>query len=468
MQECAAMELYFSDAQLVERNLKTVAPELDAGPVLDTRRTLRQGTPLFFRGIRPAPIWFEYGVHLGNGWAGSTLRQYAYAALRFAKFLEPLHVDLTEVTESHLANYRDSRTMYGPRPISAVSWTVEAVAIRILFTYLVDAQVIDHVPWISHGNRDVLRQPVRTQPSIRSISEREWHIFFNVGLQGRLVDGGADTTFGGRLAMRNAIGAQVALTTGMRLGEFHSLLLCEISADEQGDFGSHVILQACAKGGRERSAYIPPRVLAKLGLYIATERQAMSAAASRLKTSSDASLFIVDEQCPHGTWLSGELDGVRVRRTVKAMNPTLRARTFRDTGDGLEPMSLFVNFSGRMPSKDSWHRAFREASARISVVLGPTRSTRPITPHMLRHTFAVTMLKNLEQTNGTRKASLDPIVEVQRMLGHANLATTSIYLGAQNELSDEVEAAFASWTEESQDYGSLIDQFLLEKFTQND
>ncbi|WP_166784486.1 site-specific integrase [Cryobacterium sp. TMT1-2-1] len=462
------MKLYFLDAQLAKRHLTALAPELDAGRVFDTHRALREGTPLFFSGVRPAPIWFEYGVHLGNGWEGSTLRQYAYVTLRLARFLELLSIDLTAVTESHLANYRESRTTNGPRPISAVSWKVEAVAIRVLFTYLVDAQVIDRLPWISHGNRDVLRQPVRTQPNVRHLSEREWHIFSSVGLQGRLADGGADITFRGQLAMRNAIGAQVALTTGMRLNEFHSLLLCEIGADEQGDFGSHVTLQACAKGGRERSVYIPPRVLARLGLYIATERQAMLAGSSRLKTSSRASLFVVDSQCPHGTWLSGELDGVRIRRTVKAMKPALRVRTFRDTGDGLEPMSLFVNFSGRMPSKDSWHRAFREASARMSFVLGPTRSTRPITPHMLRHTFATTMLKNLEQTDGTRKVSLDPIVEVQRMLGHASLATTSIYLGAQNELSDEVEAAFASWTEESQDYGSLIDQFRLEKFSGDD
>ena len=49
------------------------------------------------------------------------------------------------------------------------------------------------------------------------------------------------------------------------------------------------------------------------------------------------------------------------------------------------------------------------------------------TLHELRHTFAATMLRFL-QRQSARAPELNPLVALQAILGHADLATTSIYL----------------------------------------
>lgn len=50
-------------------------------------------------------------------------------------------------------------------------------------------------------------------------------------------------------------------------------------------------------------------------------------------------------------------------------------------------------------------------------------------PHMLRHTYATHTLRLLQKT----KTNLDPLVFLQRQLGHSSIETTMIYLGLLNE-----------------------------------
>ena len=47
--------------------------------------------------------------------------------------------------------------------------------------------------------------------------------------------------------------------------------------------------------------------------------------------------------------------------------------------------------------------------------------------HVLRHTFAAAMLRFL-QRQSTRTPELNPLIVLQAILGHADLATTSVYL----------------------------------------
>jgi integrase/recombinase XerD len=58
----------------------------------------------------------------------------------------------------------------------------------------------------------------------------------------------------------------------------------------------------------------------------------------------------------------------------------------------------------------------------IKRVANQAKVQRPCSPHVLRHTFAVTALQK-----GVSLAAL------QRILGHDNLATTAIYLNLSNE-----------------------------------
>ena len=102
---------------------------------------------------------------------------------------------------------------------------------------------------------------------------------------------------------------------------------------------------------------------------------------------------------------------------------------------------------------NSWEAAFARASRRCANAGVPLR----INPHQLRHTFAVHMLAMLIQhrlrdadgeaqtanMEGYRQLLGDPGLPaaVQRLLGHASLTTTYIYLDHIATRADTVDAA---------------------------
>ncbi|KGV14508.1 phage integrase family protein [Burkholderia pseudomallei MSHR4300] len=61
-------------------------------------------------------------------------------------------------------------------------------------------------------------------------------------------------------------------------------------------------------------------------------------------------------------------------------------------------------------------------------------------PHMLRHTYATQTLVTLLQHRKTNR--IEPVVFLQRQLGHSNIATTMAYLHLVNELADDAQLAY--------------------------
>ncbi|WP_236442528.1 tyrosine-type recombinase/integrase [Pseudomonas syringae] len=59
--------------------------------------------------------------------------------------------------------------------------------------------------------------------------------------------------------------------------------------------------------------------------------------------------------------------------------------------------------------------------------------------HMLRHTYATHTLVNLQRNP---QKGLDPLVFLQRQLGHSSAQTTMVYLHLINELADEAVLAY--------------------------
>lgn len=61
-------------------------------------------------------------------------------------------------------------------------------------------------------------------------------------------------------------------------------------------------------------------------------------------------------------------------------------------------------------------------------------------PHMLRHTYATHMLVTLQRNRS--KNTVEPLVFLQRQLGHAQISTTMIYLHLVNSLVDDAVLAY--------------------------
>jgi integrase len=109
----------------------------------------------------------------------------------------------------------------------------------------------------------------------------------------------------------------------------------------------------------------------------------------------------------------------------------------------IEPLSLFVGRGGFPPSQRRWHQYFEEANNRLASFEGQV-PVMPVAirPHDLRHTFAVVMLRSLQQRAAQLERSRpkhgfgtisehiihNPLLTLQRLLGHASPSTTMVYL----------------------------------------
>lgn len=99
-----------------------------------------------------------------------------------------------------------------------------------------------------------------------------------------------------------------------------------------------------------------------------------------------------------------------------------------ERGHGAAHKALFLNQSGEPYAADG------KGLERIVRNLGQ-KADLPAWPHLLRHTYATHTLMAL-QRQGDRNR-VEPLVFLQRQLGHASIQTTMIYLHLVNEVADE-------------------------------
>lgn len=454
------LEVRFMDREKAAATAQEYLPAAGASDLLTRVQRLRDGTPLFLVDLRPAPFWFQFGLHLSATQRGSTLRNYAHLAALFARFIQSRGLSVDTVREADIVDYRESRTN-GPKRISLVSWKLDAVVIQSIYDFAIHLGICDRAPWFVSGGRSALRQPLNAVPESRGLSVAQWQEFLHVGLMGRTPGSGADPSFRVQWAIRNVVAAQLAISTGLRVQEFASLLLPELASADSPRGGAYLTLEAVTKGQRRRTVYIPSGVVARLRAYIRTDRATLVAHLNGRTSIPAHRRFIVDEWRSGDTKLSGTVDDTRVTMPLEKVPLELRARAFYRTPHGLEPLALFVNSWGRMTRPRTWHRVFASASQRVASFPETSSAARYVQPHTLRHTFARRYLAQLniaahENAGRDEWGEIDSLTIVQRALGHASLDTTVKYI-SDDGMSRVVEDLFHDADDPLQDFSELID-----------
>ena len=103
----------------------------------------------------------------------------------------------------------------------------------------------------------------------------------------------------------------------------------------------------------------------------------------------------------------------------KAVDAYLKA-TMRQRGDG---GALFLPEDRAMGSRDTWRLTTKSASRTVKWLADQAGIKKRISPHALRHTFAFTSYMYCRN-----------LVAIQKLLGHATIATTQRYCAHLDDL----------------------------------
>ncbi len=183
-------------------------------------------------------------------------------------------------------------------------------------------------------------------------------------------------------ALRDSAILELLYATGLRVTELVSLNTLDVNLEEG-------FLRCMGKGSKERIAYMYPRAVEVLRDYLENGRPRMMASKGAGKKNGEKAST------------NGSVERASTNGSGKKTEPTEKA--------------LFLNQRGDRLTRQ-WVWAILKSCAKKASL------NKPITPHVLRHSFATHMLR--------RGASLR---HLQELLGHSSITTTQVY----THLTDE-------------------------------
>jgi site-specific recombinase XerD len=413
-------------------------PKLPAWPSDFQRQSVRDGTPFILGSDgsydRSVNAYLaELTAHLTPG----TVRAYAFDLLMWLRFLAE-HRGLEspwDATPADVGAYYEARRS-GPVElrIAAGTWDRQIGSLSRLFEWGRLHGLVDENP-CKVGGRVRLAKGHRRE--VHAISLRTYRDLRDLG-------------FVGKTKFRDRAFADVLLTSGGRRVEIGSLLECEVPvprADKRN--GRFVLAEAVCKNGKGRETIVDRIALQQVRDYRRFERRQAVAEAQRLGFASRMSLRaerIVDGKV---IFPSGD------RVPVADLSVRERLGLWVGESDTGGPAALWLTQDGRAMQPDSWNAVFTLASRRARRA---GAAIELVTPHMLRHTFAVQLLKNLIDVQLGRlgagglgsvdsrsavyqRVTFDPLRIVQQKLGHRDQRTTQIYLNHLDEVQDMTDDA---------------------------
>lgn len=387
-----------------------------------------------------------------------SLRAYAYDVAVWLRFLDAGGKTVWGAASADVdAYHRARRRGEAGYRITARTWNRAIAALDKLYEWGQQQGLIAQVPFIRRavwrsmhgGGRGMMAagnaayERGARPPEVRFVTMRDYHVFREVGLRGLDREGAERAGARDRNGLRNALFADLLVSTGLRLEEASGLMAAELPVMAPDDHSRQLWMRLpppLTKGERGRSVLVPRRLLGQISAYVSVERaRAIAKFQERRGHERMARAIMVRRS--------------ELARMTGICTPDERSRLVVCDEDGTprEPAALWLTEVGQPVRPNSWEVIFSRGCDRCAANGIPLS----ISPHQLRHTFAVHMLALLIQQR-LREAALpagpvesyriilgDPLQQVQRLLGHASLATTYIYLDHVASRSDTVDVAVA-------------------------
>lgn len=321
-----------------------------------------------------------------------SLRAHGYDVLVWVRFLASARgksvwqADTDDVSAYHRARRRSDAEFR----VSASTWNRAIASLDKLYRWAEREGLIERTPFThrqvwrsSHGGRraavtgrnDAYERAAR-RSDVRFIDLTDYRAFREVGLRGLTIEGTERPGARDRNGARNALFADLLVTTGLRLEEASHLLTAQIPVgDARAERQRRVELPAAlTKGDRGRSMLLPRRLLPVFDAYIAVERAEAVAKFARRRgwEAIDRPIFI---HCPSFGPSALHLVGGGTM-DMEVVTPDERARLVicDDDGTPCEAAVLWLTEVGQPVLPNSWEAIFARASRRCTDAGIPVRS----------------------------------------------------------------------------------------------
>jgi integrase len=431
------------------------------GDVLDRARRngALEGTPFFIGpdGRADALVNAFWRVPGVRGLKAETRRRYAYSLKAWLDFLHAVGVRWDQATRDVLAMFKEWRLSVEDNPgaVEPASFYVDRAAIRRFYLWAaLQAGVENPVELRVVGQTffGAERKSVEGTPSgirradVKWLTPEAFRQWRNLGLQGFTRDGLPSEDWKGRTEDRDVAFAEGLFGTGLRLGEWASLLTVELPESGQQALVRGWVASACAKGSVGRLFWMRRRVAQQV-LFYAREgtRSAAVARAQRAgRYEQVRDRWLLHEARPDGALRVSDEKGRSREVMADSLAPEVRQRLFRVGNGGLEPAWLWLNDDGMPRGKKSWYKTFDRANARVAKALGQDGTAARLfcRPHMLRHSMCLrwfciatfvawqrTRLLTKKEQRDFRNQLGDVWFLLATLLGHRSAETTrQIYL----------------------------------------
>jgi len=365
-------------------------------------------------------------------------------------FLHSQGKNWRDATEEDFLDYEfwRRRDPSNPRRVSGAKFSRELAALSKFYTRQEELGAIDSSPIRSKEIRrrdgsietTVALTPTNIRRSnVKWLTPRAYRRWRDIGLGGYSASGIRDEKWRGRNDGRNTAFSDALWSSGLRLTEAATLLMCELpETTDQESYLRGRVGEKVAKGGSKRDFWISSAALGRIDNYVQIDRQAAIERANQEgRYNSLSGLKTLEKVNRRRELMLRDEHGVRVVVSLDQLDKDMRSRVFHEVKGNLEPMSLWLTESGMPMPPATWEAVFRTANQRCT--------SQDVSiycyPHMLRHSFALKMLVTLihafdrrmglsaDERREFRMLFGDAYVLVQILLGHRSPNTIrDIYL----------------------------------------